>query len=93
LSFWTERPVTLRLNSAGKVALAGLLEGEDVDVFVQWADELGLWILQDQSNTDEISVALVRWGHFETALTNVVLSYPEPTKVIGFKTWQSGKRN
>jgi hypothetical protein len=93
VNYWTERSVVLRLNESGKTALAGVVEGEDVEVFVQWADELGLWILQKPQGGAEVSVALIRWSHFETALMDVVLSAPEPPNVIGFGNWQAGKRS
>jgi hypothetical protein len=90
LSFWSGRAAGLRLSESGRVALAGIFDSNDVEVLVQWADELGLWVLQQEGEGAAITVVLVKWAHFETAVVDVVvLEQPQKPKVLGFDTWKS----
>ena len=90
---WAGRTTTLGLAVHGKRALEGIFEGEFIEVFVQWADDLGLWVLQQVKDEVTSSAVLVRWNHFETAILDVVIEEPQQPKVIGFGTAQSGNRS
>jgi hypothetical protein len=86
LSYWDGQSVSLKLSDEGKHAVAAMLGGEDeVVVFVQWADELGLWVAVDRDVSPRIAVMLVRWDHFETAMLEVPPPQPEEIRVIGFR--------
>jgi hypothetical protein len=94
VNYWAGREVTLRLSSEGKSALEGIFGAKpDVLVEVQWADELGLWVLQPANDEAGTTVVLIKWSHFETAILDVVLEAPKPPNVIGFSTRRSSNRN
>ena len=76
----------LRLSPKGKQALFGIYDTEFVQVFVQWADVRGLWIVRDRQESGEISVMLIKWACFETAQLDVVSLEPVPSKTIGFQS-------
>lgn len=75
----------LKLSPEARKAFEGILDTEFVQVFVQWADELGLWIVRDRQESGEISVMLIKWVYFETVQLDVVLLEPGPGKAIGFQ--------
>ena len=75
----------LKLSPEGKQALFGIYDTEFVQVIVQWADELGLWVVRDRQETGEISVLLIKWPYFYTAQLDVILSEPVPSKIVGFR--------
>lgn len=85
MNYFRGQDVILRLSGEGKRALDGIFDTEYVQVFVQWADDLGLWIVRDRQETGEISVMLVKWHYFETVQLDVVLLEPGPNKTIGFQ--------
>jgi hypothetical protein len=92
LNHWTAREATLRLSDSGRAALGDVFANPYVEVFVQWADESGLWILQSKEEAT-LTVMLVKWSHFETAILDVVLEEPQQPKVIGFIKRRSSNRN
>ena len=73
------------MSPEGKRALDGYFDTEYVQVFVQWADDLGLWVVRDRQDSGEISVMLIKWSFFETAQLDVVLLEPTPNRTIGFQ--------
>jgi hypothetical protein len=85
LSYWTERTVTLHLSESGRSAFSKTFEGPSVEVSVEWADELGLWIFREQVDEATATVMLVRWNHFDTAVLDVILEEAEQPKVLGFR--------
>jgi hypothetical protein len=85
LNYFRGQDVVLKLSSKGRRALDGIFDTDFVQVFVQWADELGLWIVRDRQESGEISVMLIKWPFFETAQLDVVLLEPMPGKTIGFQ--------
>jgi len=85
LNYWRNQDIVLKLSAEGKRALDGIFDTDFVQVFVQWADELGLWIVRDRQDSGEISVMLIKWPFFETAQMDVVLLEPMPGKAIGFQ--------
>jgi hypothetical protein len=89
LNYWSGRIATLIMSESGKAALGNIFDGDSIEVFVQWADDLGLWVLQEAKDEVTTTVALVKWGHFETAMLDVVLEEPQQPKVIGFGRRQS----
>lgn len=84
MNYWRGQDVVLKLSPDGKRALDGIFDTEFVQVFVQWADDLGLWIVQDRQESGEISVMLIKWQFFETAQLDVILQEPPPSKSMGF---------
>ena len=85
MSFWENREVFLRLSEAGNTALAGMFEQTDfVQVYVQWADEHGLWVVLSRTGDSEATMMLVKWHHFETAQVDVDLSPQASSRPIGF---------
>lgn len=74
----------LKLSPEGMQVLSGDYDTEFVKVFVQWADEFGLWVVRDRQESGELSVLLIKWHFFETAQLDVI--WPEPTvgKTVGF---------
>jgi len=85
LNYWRGQDVVLRLSPVGKQALFGIYDAEFIQVFVQWADEAGLWVVRDRRDSGEISVLLIKWNHFETATLDVVLPEPPPARAVGFQ--------
>ena len=85
MNYWRGKDVVLKLSPEGKRAFSGIFDTEDVRVFVQWADDLGLWIVRDRQETGEISVMLIKWPFFETAQLDVILPAPVPSKPMGFR--------
>jgi hypothetical protein len=77
--------VILHLSELGRAVFSSVFDGPSIEVFVEWADELGLWIFREQVNEATTSVMLVKWNHFETAVLDVVLQEPEQAKVLGFR--------
>ena len=75
----------MKLSPDGKRALDSIFDTEFVQVFVQWADDLGLWVVRDRQESGEISVMLIKWPFFETAQLDVVLLEPMASKTIGFQ--------
>ena len=61
MNYWRGKDAVLRLSPEGKRAIFGVFDAEDVQVFVQWADELGLWVVRDRQESGEISVQLIKW--------------------------------
>jgi hypothetical protein len=86
LNYWRGQDVVLKLSPEGKRALFGIYDTEFVQVFVQWADDAGLWVVRDRQESGEISVLLIKWPYFETAQLDVVLGEPIPSKTLGFHT-------
>lgn len=74
----------LKLSTEGKQALAEIYDTTLIQVFVQWADELGLWVVRDRQESGEISVLLIKWQFFDTAQLDVILPEPAPSKMLGF---------
>jgi hypothetical protein len=85
LNYFRGQDVVLKLSPDGKRALDGIFDTEFVQVFVQWADDLGLWVVRDRQESGEISVMLIKWPFFETAQLDVVLLEPMASKTIGFQ--------
>ncbi len=85
LNYWRGQDVVLRLSPEGERALHGIFDTEFIQVFVQWADDLGLWVVRDRQESGEISVMLIKWAHFEIAQLDVVLAESVPSKTIGFQ--------
>jgi hypothetical protein len=85
LNYFRGQDVVLKLSPEGKRALDGIFDTEFVQVFVQWADDLGLWVVRDRQESGEISVMLIKWPLFETAQLDVVLLEPVASKTIGFQ--------
>jgi hypothetical protein len=85
LNYWRGQDVVLKLSPEGKQALFGIYDTEFVQVFVQWADETGLWVVRDKRESGEISVLLIKWHHFETAVLDVALPEPAPVRTMGFQ--------
>ena len=84
MSHWEGQDVVLRLSEAGRDALREVFDTSFVQVFVQWADETGLWIVRDKQETGEITVMLIKWHHFETAQLDVVVAPPGLSRTLGF---------
>jgi len=84
LSHWEGQDVVLKLSEAGREALQEAFETSFVQVFVQWADESGLWIVRDKQETGEITVMLIKWHHFETAQLDVVIAPQGLSRTLGF---------
>jgi len=82
LNYWTKRRATLQLSAEGNAVFAEAFGASSIEVDVEWADDLGLWIYRDQVDGSATSVMLVRWSHFDTAFIDVVL--PEQKKAPGF---------
>jgi hypothetical protein len=74
----------LKLSPEGKQALFGIYDTEFVQVFVQWADETGIWVVRDRQESGEISVLLIKWTFFETAQLDMILEEPIQGKKMGF---------
>jgi hypothetical protein len=91
VSYWNQRAAVLHLSQSGRELFAELPNGKVLEVFVEWADELGLWIFHKQVNDATTSVRLVKWTHFESAVLDVVAEEPEPAKVIGFRGRKANK--
>jgi hypothetical protein len=85
LNYFRGQDVVLKLSSEGRRALDEIFDTDFVQVFVQWADELGLWIVRDRQESGEISVMLIKWPFFETVQMDVVLLEPMAGKTIGFQ--------
>jgi hypothetical protein len=85
LNYWARRTAILHLSELGKATFAEVFDGQSVEVFVEWADDLGLWIFREQVNEATTSVMLVKWSHFDTAVLDVVLQEPKQAKVLGFR--------
>jgi len=83
LNYWSGQDVVLRLSPAGKRALFGIFDTEYIQVFVQWADEFGLWIVRDRPASGEITVMLVKWAHFDMASLDVLDS--SSGRIAGFQ--------
>jgi hypothetical protein len=82
LNYWTKRRAILQLSGAGNAIFAGVFGTSSIEVDVEWADDLGLWIYRDQVDASATSVMLIRWSHFDTAFIDVVL--PEQKRATGF---------
>jgi hypothetical protein len=85
LSYWDRKDVSLRLSSAGQEALSGIFEGEFIAVFVQWSDEHGLWVLRDERSDGTITVVLIAWDCFLTAMLDVGTTPSVVQGPLGFK--------
>jgi len=85
LSYWEGRSVYLRLSSEGLEALNGIFDGEFIGVYVQWTDEHGLWVVQAEQEEGVVTVVLIRWNFFVTAMLDVVTAPPLAQGPIGFK--------
>ena len=83
MNYWAGQDVVLRLSPEGKRALFGIFDTEYVQVFVQWADEFGLWVVRDRQPSGEITVMLVKWAHFDMASLEVLDS--PAGKSVGFQ--------
>jgi hypothetical protein len=84
LSHWEGHDVVLKLCEAGREALQEAFETSFVQVYVQWADESGLWIVRDKQQPGEITVMLIKWHHFETAQLDVVIAPQGQSRTLGF---------
>jgi hypothetical protein len=84
LNYWEGQDVVLKLSAAGREAFHEVFESDFVQVFVQWADETGLWIVRDKQETGEISVMLIKWHHFETAQLDVMMASQGVSRTLGF---------
>jgi hypothetical protein len=74
------------LSPEGKRALFGLFDSELVQVFVQWADELGLWVVRDRRASGEVTVMLIKWMFFDSASLDFVILPDLPTgRTVGFQ--------
>ena len=85
MNYWRGKDVMLRLSDEGKSALYGVYDTELIQVFVQWADDAGLWVVRDRRKSSEISVMLIKWTFFETAQFDLILPEPVPGKAMGFR--------
>ena len=54
--------------SCGQETLSGIFDGEFIGFFVQWSDEHGLWVSRDEQPDGTITVVLIRWDCFVTAM-------------------------
>ncbi len=61
----------MRLSSAGQEALSGIFDVEFIAVFVQWSDEHGLWASRDERSDGTMTVVLIAWDCFVTAMLDV----------------------
>jgi hypothetical protein len=60
LTYWTGQYASLRLSEDGKHSLKGIFgDGAEIGVFVEWADELGLWVAIDQNAAKRVAVVLI----------------------------------
>jgi hypothetical protein len=84
LTYWNQRSAVLYLSSDGANAFGIDPKDSAIDVVVEWADELGLWIFYEQVDDDTRSVRLLKWSHFETATLDIVSTEPERKDAIGF---------
>jgi hypothetical protein len=84
LNRWTKREVTLYLSSEGKAVFAQTYEGTAINVLVEWADELGLWVAIEEMNEASTNVMLIRWHHFDTAVMDAAESKPKTPGRLGF---------
>lgn len=84
MNYWRNQDVVLKLSPEGKRALEGIYDTEFIQVFVQWADELGVWVVQDRQDSGEISVLLIKWPFFDAAQLDVILPEPIQNKMVGF---------
>lgn len=84
MNYWRGQDVTLKLSSEGKQALFGIYDTEYIQIFVQWADDTGLWVVRDRQDSGEISVLLIKWPYFETAFLDVIMPEPSPVRAVGF---------
>lgn len=84
MNYWRDQDVVLKMSPEGRRALSGIYDAENIQVFVQWADELGLWVVRDRQESGEISVMLIKWSFFETAQLDVILPEPIPSRTLGF---------
>ena len=84
MNYWRGQDVVLKLSPKGKRALFGIYDTEFIQVFVQWADEAGLWVVRDKQDTGETSVLLIKWPFFETAQLDVIFEDPIQGKKMGF---------
>lgn len=79
--------VRFRLSPEGEKALRGLFSRPSLQVRVEEIDELGAWILLDQSAPDAPkTVMLLKWDYFSTAVVEIELEVPTSERLdIGFK--------
>jgi hypothetical protein len=84
LNHWTQRTAVLYLTKSGQELFASS-EDRNLEVFVEWTDELGLWVFQGNTFPGTTRVRLIKWSHFESAVFDVVMTETEPPKVIGFR--------
>jgi hypothetical protein len=78
------RRAVLYLSQEGANAFGVDAKDAAIEVVVEWADELGLWIFYEQVDDDTRSVRLLKWSHFETATLDIVSAEPERKDAIGF---------
>jgi hypothetical protein len=83
LTYWNQRGALLYLSPEGANAFR-VDRDAAIEVVVEWADELGLWIFHEQVDEDTRSVRLLKWSHFETATLDLVSDQPERKDAIGF---------
>jgi hypothetical protein len=84
LNYWEGQDVVLKLSAAGQDAFQEVFDTSFIQVFVQWADETGLWTVRDKQETGEISVMLIKWHHFETAQLDVMIAPQGVSRTMGF---------
>ncbi|HEY5331164.1 MAG TPA: hypothetical protein VIJ79_14860 [Acidobacteriaceae bacterium] len=84
MTYWNQRRAVLYLSPEGANAFGIDTKDSAIDVVVEWADELGLWIFYEQVDDDTRSVRLLKWSHFETATLDIVTAEPERKDAIGF---------
>ena len=91
MNYWYQRTAFLHLSPAGREIFGQTPDSRSFEVFVEWADELGLWVLHERFNDATNSVRLVKWSHFDSAVLDVIQEEPEPVKVIGFRGRNTAK--
>ena len=85
MNFWAKRTVTLHFSEAGKKTFGAIFKASSLEVSIEWADELGLWIFREQVDEATATVMLVRWEHFDTAVLDVIYEEPKQARVLGFR--------
>ena len=84
MTYWNQRRAVLYLSPEGANAFGVDAKDSAIEVVVEWADKLGLWIFYEQVDDDTRSVRLLKWSHFETATLDIVSAAPERKDAIGF---------
>ena len=82
------RWVVVTLSDEGGQQFGRLFEasGRTAEVFVQYSDQQGLWVLeQSQNNQDIATLILVKWNYIESVMYEVAVAEPKRPQLIGFE--------